>query len=91
VQGNNLVLNYTAPVALVPPTLISYGPLSGTSFPLTFSGPGSQSYKVLRSADVALPLSSWAVLATGTFGASPVTFVDTSATNAQQFYRIQSP
>jgi len=30
-------------------------------------------------------------LTTGTFGANPVTYTDTTATNAQQFYRIKSP
>jgi len=31
------------------------------------------------------------VLDTGTFGTDPVIYTDTGATNAQQFYRIQSP
>jgi hypothetical protein len=30
-------------------------------------------------------------LTNGTFGASPVDFTDTHATNAAQFYRIMSP
>ena len=45
----------------------------------------------MTSTNVALPMASWTVLTTGTFGASPVTYTDTSATNALQFYRIQSP
>ena len=85
-QGNNLVVNY-----LPPPTIISYGPLSGGSFPLTFSGPSGQSYTVLTSTNVALPLASWTVLTSGTFGGSPVIYADPAATNAQQFYRIKSP
>jgi autotransporter-associated beta strand protein len=89
VQGNSLVVNYGAPLA--PPTLVSYGPWSGGSLPLTFSGPNGQTYKVLSSTNVALPLASWTVLSSGAFGASPVTYTDTSATNANQFYRIQSP
>jgi hypothetical protein len=83
------VVNYT--LAPTPPTLSGYGPLTGTSFPLTFSGPNGQTYKVLFSTDVALPLASWGVLSTGTFGGSPVTYTDTSATNAHRFYRIMSP
>ena len=78
-------------MVLTPPTLSGFGPLSGTSFPLTFSGPSGQTYQVLSSTNVALPLPSWSVLDRGTFGASPVTYTDTSATNATQFYRIQSP
>lgn len=91
VDTTNLVLNVTTVPAPVAPTLVSFGPWSGGSFPLTFSGPNGQSYKVLSSTNVVLPLASWTVLTTGTFGASPVTFTDGSATNAQQFYRIQSP
>jgi autotransporter-associated beta strand protein len=88
-QGNNLVVNYTG--APPPPTIISSGPLTGTSFPLTFSGPSGQSYQVLSSTNVVLPLASWTVRTTGTFGTSPVTYTDPSATNATQFYRIKSP
>jgi hypothetical protein len=71
--------------------LSGYAPLSGGSFPLTFSGPSGQTYQVLTSTNVALPLASWTVLTTGTFGATPVTYTDAGATNAQQYYRIQSP
>jgi hypothetical protein len=78
-------------VALTPPVLSGFGPLTGSSFPLTFSGPNGQTYAVLTSTNVALPMASWTVLDSGTFGASPVTFTDTSVTNAQQFYRVKSP
>jgi hypothetical protein len=81
----------TATSGLTPPVLSGYGPLSGTSFPLTFSGPSGQSYQVLSSTNVALPLASWSVLDSGTFGASPVNYTNTSATNALEFYRIVSP
>jgi hypothetical protein len=77
--------------ALTPPVLSGYGPLASGSFPLTFSGPSGQSYTVLSSTNVALPLTDWMVLTTGTFGGSPVTYPDTNATNAHQFYRIVSP
>jgi hypothetical protein len=88
VQGNSLVLIYTAP--LVPPTFSDYGPLTGTSFPLTFSGPNGQTYKELFSTDVTLPPASWGVLTTGTLGGSPVTYTDTSDANAHRFYRVVS-
>ena len=86
-NGNTLQVKYTVPIKIIS----SYGPLSGGSFPLTFSGPSGQSYQLLSSTNVTLPLASWTVLSSGTFGASPVTYTDTSATNATQFYRIQSP
>jgi autotransporter-associated beta strand protein len=85
-QGNSLAVNYTPP-----PMILSYGPWSGTSFPLSFSGPNGQTYEVLSSTNVAQPMASWSVLSSGSFGGSPVTYTDTSATNAQQFYRIKSP
>jgi autotransporter-associated beta strand protein len=89
VEGNSLVVKYGA--ALTPPEFSGYGPLSGTSFPLTFSGPSGQSYQVLMSTNVALPLASWSLLSSGTFGGSAVNYTNTSATNALEFYRIQSP
>jgi hypothetical protein len=77
-----------------PPTLSGYGPLSAGSFPLAFSGPSGQTYQVLSSTNVARPLANWTVLKSGTFGVGGPTstnYTDTGATNAQQFYRIQSP
>jgi autotransporter-associated beta strand protein len=89
VEGNSVAVKYepSAPQ----PAIVGFGVVSKTSFSLTFSGPSGQTYKVLSSTNVALPLSLWRVLASGTFGANPVTYLDTSATNAQQFYCIQSP
>lgn len=78
-------------LSATPLTVTSSGPLSGTSFPLTFSGPNGQGYQVLRSASVTLPLASWTVLSSGTFGPGPVTYTDTNATGALHFYRIKSP
>jgi autotransporter-associated beta strand protein len=92
-ESTNSAQASATPVAppLIPPVLSGFGPLGGTSFPLTFSGPSGQSYQVLSSTNLARPLASWTVLKSGTFGAGPVTFTDTGATNKQQFYRIQSP
>jgi autotransporter-associated beta strand protein len=73
------------------PIFGSYGPLSGQSFPLTFSGPSGQTYKVLCTTNVALTMANWQVLNNGTFGTTPVTYTDTSATNRQRFYRIVTP
>jgi hypothetical protein len=94
VYDGSLTVTSAPPVGIVvlgSPTLIGFGPLSGTSFPLTFSGPSGQTYKVLSSTNVALPMASWTVLSSGSFGATLVTYTDTSATNKQQFYRVQSP
>jgi hypothetical protein len=89
--GDALARGMLALLNVTPPTIVSYGPWNGASFPLTFSGPSGQTYKVRSSANVTLPLTNWTVLASGTFGTNPVTYTHTSATNAIQFYRIQSP
>lgn len=87
-DGNSLVIHYTT--ALVPPTLRINGSLSSGSFPLMFSGPNGQPYEVLTSTDVSLPLASWTLLMNGTFGAAPVAYTDTTATNSARFYRVVS-
>ena len=89
VQGNNLVVNYAAP--LVVPAIVSFGPLQGGLLPLTFSASSGQTYSLLSSTNLALPVASWTVLGSGTFGSGPVTYMVTGATNAQTFYRIKSP
>ena len=98
-SGTDLYVLYddvhlTATSASTPPTIISYGPLSGSSFPLVFSGRNGQSYEVLSSTNVALPMSLWTTQSSGLFGVGGPTltnYTDTSATNRAQFYRIRSP
>ena len=88
-QGNSLVVRYAwMPVA---PTLGSYGPRTGVSFPLAFSGPNGQTYRVLTSTNVSLPMADWTQLTNGTFGSGPANFTDQAATNNARFYRIVSP
>ncbi len=86
-DGNSLLIRYTPP-ALVAPTMSSYGPWSGSSFPLVFSGPSGQTFEVLTSTNVSLPMASWTPLTSGTFGASPIAYTDTAATNSARFYRV---
>ena len=88
-DGNSLMVRYTW--VLVPPTWNNYGPWSGSSFPLVFSGPSGQTYEVLTSTDVSLPMAAWTQLTSGTFGANPVAYTDAAATNGARFYRIVSP
>jgi hypothetical protein len=90
-NGNALVVNYVVGGTPVAPVLTGGSSLGGGQFNLTFGGPSGQTYKVLMSTDVALPLTSWTQLTDGTFGASAVTYTDTGATNAHRFYRIVSP
>jgi hypothetical protein len=57
----------------------------------SFTGANGQTYHVLTSTNVVLPLTSWQSLSSGTFATGTVNFTDPAATNAQQFYRITSP
>jgi hypothetical protein len=75
----------------VAPTLSGVEKLGATSIRLTFSGPQSQTYKVLVTTDLEQSLSTWNVLTNGAFGTGPETFTDTSAADAARFYRITSP
>lgn len=88
-DGNSLLVRYTW--VLVPPTWNNYGPWSGSSFPLVFSGPSGQTYELLTSTDVSLPMAAWTQLTSGTFGANPAAYTDAAATNGARFYRIVSP
>ncbi|MDB6019147.1 MAG: Extracellular serine protease precursor [Pedosphaera sp.] len=88
-DGSSLLVHYTPVV--VPPTWGNCGPWSDGSFPLVFSGPSGQTYKVLTSTDVSLPMAGWTQLTNGTFGDGPANFTDSAATNGTRFYRIVSP
>jgi len=96
--GSGLVWNWTPAngtlsvvPAPTPPVLSGIAKLSSTSFSLSFSGSSGQSYAVLMTTNLALPLAGWTPLTNGVFGASPVDFTDTGATNAHRYYRIVSP
>jgi hypothetical protein len=58
---------------------------------LSSSAQAGQTYKVLVSGDLRLPLNQWTVLTNGTFGAGTVTITDTATNLAARFYRIVSP
>jgi hypothetical protein len=63
-----------------------------TQITFTNSGPACQTYRVLASESLALPVQNWDVLTTGTFTNNTVIYVDTDATNhILRFYRIGSP
>ena len=85
-NGGALSLTYSAP----PPLLTSATMVTGGLFHISFSGTSNQGYRVVASTNLTLPLSSWSVLSTGIFGASPVNYSE-NPTNCQRFYRIGSP
>ncbi|MCX6896381.1 MAG: Ig-like domain repeat protein, partial [Verrucomicrobia bacterium] len=77
-------------VNYAPPTVSGVAVVAG-SFQLTFTGPAGQTYQVLSSTNVALPLASWTPVSSGTFGGSAVTYTNATPTDAQRFYRVKSP
>jgi autotransporter-associated beta strand protein len=88
-DGSIAVLSAPIPAQ---PTVSGGTALPGGSFQLNFNGPSGYGYSVRASTEVTLPASSWQVLGTGTFGASPASFVDPNAPNYQQrFYLISIP
>ena len=88
-DGDSLLVHYTP--LLAPPAWSNYGPWSNGSLPLVFIGPVGQTYEILTSTNLSLPMTSWTQLTNGTFGADPVAYTDTTATNGARFYRIASP
>jgi len=77
-------------IALAPPSLTATV-TGGTSFSLTLGGNSGQTYRVLTTTNLALPLTNWTVLTSGTFGAVPANYNVSTATNQTGFYRIVSP
>jgi autotransporter-associated beta strand protein len=78
-------------IALTPPVLAGAVTAGNGRVQLTFSGNSGQTYKVVASTNLLVPLASWPVLTNGTFGGTAVNFSDTVTNNAARFYRVVSP
>ncbi len=89
---NNLTVtaNFVSAV-LTPPVLAANPGLTANGLQLIFSGPGGQTFKVLGSTNLEMPVSAWTVLTNGTFGAGPASYLDNGLTNPASFYLIVSP
>ena len=82
-------------VATVPPSqpvFSSSTRLPGGGLQLNFSGTPGAAYRVWSSKNLALKpfMSTWSVISSGTFTASPASYID-STTNAANFYIITCP
>ena len=90
---SQLALNGTlAVIAVTPPVITGSAAVSGGQWQFTFSGNSGQTYKILTSTDLLLPVTSWLVLTNGTFGAGPVTFTNSLTPGAVAgYFRITSP
>jgi autotransporter-associated beta strand protein len=74
---------------VIPPQIGSIARSGTTSVISGTGGTAGTTYQVLTTTDVALPLSSWTVLGSGTFaGDGSYSFTDSAATNVVQFYRV---
>ena len=76
---------------LVAPTLANIFSFGAGGFSLSFSGANGQSYQVLASTNLSLPLTNWLTLTNGFFGTGTINFTDSVAINEQKFYRVRSP
>ena len=87
---NQLAVNGTLAVASLVPVL-SGATWQGTGLNLAFSGNPGQTYRILYSTNLLVPLTNWLALTNGTFGAGPASFTDVSATDPARYYRVISP
>ncbi len=81
---------FTPANSLVPPIILSQTLLGNGSFQFVFSEPNGQTYRLLAATNMTLPLASWPVVSSGTFGTGPITYTE-SAGQPQRFYIIVSP
>jgi hypothetical protein len=79
----------TANILAAAPAISSVS-ASGGVVQIQFTGPAGAGYSVLAGSDLTVPLGQWSVVATGTFGAGPVTVSDNSSSLPRRFYVIVS-
>lgn len=93
VDGNltNSVAVDLVVTALTPPVLGNVASAGPQSVGFNFSGLNGQSYHVLATTNLSLPLSGWEVVTNGYFGAGAIYFSDSTTNTASKFYRIISP
>jgi len=89
-NGGSLRLTYVG-APLSKPQLFSPMLISNSAFGFSFSGPGGQSYRVLATTNLSLPVSNWWPLSTGIFSTGAVIYTDPLTNAAQKFFRIGSP
>ena len=91
----NSVSSATSAVAgltvMIPPVLSNAVWLGNGTLQFNLNGSLGQTYQVLSSTNLQLPLSNWQVLTNGQIGNQPATFSDFGVTNLVRFYRVVSP
>jgi alpha-L-arabinofuranosidase len=77
---------------LVTPEFADQGISTGPrGWQLSFSAQAGQTYKVLATDNLILPLNQWTILTNGTFGSGVVIITDSDTNLPLRFYRIVSP
>jgi hypothetical protein len=89
---SSLTVDGTLKVVPGAPLISGITVLPTGNFSFTLTGTAGQSYSVLASTNVALPLANWQVLTSGILPASSYVFEDLTATNYPiRFYRTSNP
>jgi hypothetical protein len=88
--GSSAATNY---VVVLPKPTLNQPFLSGGKFIFGgTNGPAGQAYRILTSTNVALALSNWTTVFTGTVNiAGSYSYTNTSTTNTVRFFRLISP
>ena len=77
---------------LVTPVFVDPAILRGAAgWQLNFSAQAGQTWQLLVTADLTLPMNQWTVLTNGIFGAGTNTVTDYTTNLPLRFYRILSP
>jgi hypothetical protein len=82
----------TLTISITPPQITSIVPNVGGHVTLSGTGPVGETYRLLATTNVELPLVNWPTVDAGVFTGGIFNVTDTQATNyPQRFYRIATP
>ena len=91
-SNNNPFSVSLAGTAIATPVLLGGQVQTNGAVQLTFNGPVGQTYEVLVTDDLTVPLTNWTVLGTGTFASTNAVSTDIASTNySSRFYTVKSP
>jgi len=91
-QPQLMLVTTTAPVVPTPPQITNIVQSGIGNFTLSGTGPASMSYRILAATNIALPLTNWTAISTGSFVGGTFTSTDIQASNHPlRFYRVVTP
>ena len=96
--GANLVWSFNptngtlSVLSLAPPQFKQFGWSGDGNFTMSGTGPTNAVYRVCATTNLAVPLSNWMAVSTGSFAGGVFSFTDLQATNQNcRFYRVVTP